>query len=95
SLTVYKRSGDVFTKIPDIEALAGTGQGVSFSSDDAYLAVGHWNEPYITVYKTTLVNPRNLISPALNEIPLGYHDLGYALDGGVENDEIDMMSIFR
>ena len=44
---------------------------------------------------TTLINPTTLISPALNEIPLGYHDLGYAKESGVEDDEIEMISIFR
>ena len=45
--------------------------------------------------KTTLINPTTLISPALNTIPLEYHDLGYALASGDENDEIEMVSIFR
>ena len=54
----------------------GTDYGVSFSSDDTYLAVGHIITPFLTVYKTTLINPTTLISPALNTIPLGYHDLG-------------------
>ena len=94
-LTVYKRSGDVFTKISGIVAPAGNGEGVSFSSDDTYLAVAHDSSPFLTIYKTTLINPTTLISPALNTIPLGYHDLGYALESGVEDDEIDMVSIFR
>ena len=98
-LTVYKRSGDVFTKLSGIAAPPvsqyGSGKGVSFSSDDTYLAVGHDGTPFFTMYKTTLINPTTLISPALNTIPLGYQDLGYALESGVEDDEIDMVSIFR
>ncbi|HKL95056.1 MAG TPA: hypothetical protein VJ845_01360 [Haploplasma sp.] len=93
-LTVYKRSGDTFTKIPDIEAPAGNGWGVSFSSDDTYLAVAHGTNPFLTIYKT-LINPKTLISPAFNEVQLGYHDLGYAKESGVKNDEIEMVSIFR
>ena len=69
--------------------------GVSFSNDDIHLAVAHNASPFLTVYKTTLINPTNLISPALNTIPLKYDDLGYAKESGVENDEIEMVSIFR
>ena len=94
-LTVYKRSGDTFTKILGIAALAGQGNSVSFSSDDTYLAVAHGTSPFLTVYKTTLINPTTLISPALNEVPLKYHDLGYVLESGEENEEIEMVSIFR
>ena len=97
-ITVYKRSEDTFTKISGFEAPQEVNYGsygVSFSSDDTYLAVAHDRTPFLTIYKTTLINPTTLISPALNEVPLGYHDLGYAKESGVEYDEIDMVSIFR
>ena len=97
-ITVYKRSEDTFTKISGFEAPQEVNYGsygVSFSSDDTYLAVAHDRTPFLTIYKTTLINPTTLISPALNEVPLGYHDLGYAKESGVEDDEIDMVSIFR
>ena len=48
-LTVYKRSGDTFTKLTGIEHQQ-EGGGVSFSSDDTYLAVAH-TSPFLTVYK--------------------------------------------
>ena len=50
-LTVYKRSGDTFTKLTGITAPAGNCYGISLSSDATYLAVAHYASPFITVYK--------------------------------------------
>ena len=47
---MYKRSGDTFTKLTFSPALPFDGRGVSFSSDDTYLAVAH-DTTYLTVYK--------------------------------------------
>jgi hypothetical protein len=51
-ITIYKRSGDTFTKLADPSSLpASTGQGVAFSSDGTYMAVAHSTTPFITIYK--------------------------------------------
>ena len=66
-LTIYKRSGDTFTKLANPAALpAGTGYGVAFSADGTYMAVGHSGSPFVTIYKrsgdtfTKLANPAAL-----------------------------------
>ncbi|HHV42121.1 MAG TPA: WD40 repeat domain-containing protein, partial [Clostridiaceae bacterium] len=37
-------------KLPALSALPGEGNGCSFSPDSKYLAVGHSDSPYITIY---------------------------------------------
>jgi hypothetical protein len=66
-ITVYKRDGDTFTKLPNPASLpTGNGQSVAFSSDATYMAVAHGTSPYVTVYKrdgdtfTKLPNPASL-----------------------------------
>jgi galactokinase/mevalonate kinase-like predicted kinase len=66
-ITIYKRSGDTFTKLSNPSDLpAGTGRGVAFSSDDTYMAVAHGTSPFITIYKrlgdtfTKLADPADL-----------------------------------
>ena len=51
-------------------------------------------DEFDTVY-SEIIGDATLISPAHNTIPLGYHDLGYALESGEQDDEIEMISIFR
>jgi len=61
-ITMYKRSGDTFTKLA-ISGTPSTAYGCEFSSDGVYLSVAHANSPYITIYKrsgdtfTKLSNP--------------------------------------
>lgn len=51
-VTIYKHSGDVFTKLTNPAILpAYTSRGVSFSHDSTYLVVSHNVSPYITIYK--------------------------------------------
>jgi len=66
-VTIYKRSGDVFTKLANPAALpAGTGNGTAFSPDGTYLSVAHQSSPFVTIYKrsgdvfTKLANPAAL-----------------------------------
>jgi 6-phosphogluconolactonase (cycloisomerase 2 family) len=66
-ITIYKRSGDTFTKLSNPATLPPTtGQGVAFSPDGTYLAVAHSGSPFITIYKrsgdtfTKLTNPATL-----------------------------------
>ncbi|MBP3933480.1 MAG: hypothetical protein J6D44_06370, partial [Pseudomonas sp.] len=68
-ITIYKRSGDGFTKLDNPSALPiGTAYGVAFSADGTYMAVAHAVDPYITIYKrsgdtfTKLANPSALPS---------------------------------
>ena len=82
-ITIYKRNGDVFTKLPDPETLpASTVEGVSFSHDSTYMAVAHWATPFVTIYKrngdvfTKLPNPEAL--PPDNGIGVAFsHDSLY------------------
>ena len=54
-ITIYKRSGDVFTKLANPSALpTGTGRGATFPLDGTYLAVAHSTSPFITIYKAPL-----------------------------------------
>ena len=51
-VTIYKRSGDVFTKLPDPSTLpTGIGVDSAFSADDTYLCITHSTTPYVTIYK--------------------------------------------
>ncbi|WP_227397372.1 WD40 repeat domain-containing protein [Jeotgalibacillus aurantiacus] len=66
-ITIYKRSGDTFTKLANPSTLPTLNAfSVDFSSNGDYLVVGHTNSPYITIYKrsgdtfTKLANPSAL-----------------------------------
>ena len=66
-ITIYKRSGDTFTKVSDPSTLpTGPGNGCAFSPDGTYLVVAHYTSPYITIYKRSgdafakLDNPSSL-----------------------------------
>ena len=51
-VTIYKRSGDTFTKLANPADLpAGNGNGASFSSDGVYLGIAHATSPFVTIYK--------------------------------------------
>ncbi|HUW12424.1 MAG TPA: hypothetical protein VM537_22045 [Anaerolineae bacterium] len=57
SLKIYSRTGDTLTKLTDPATQPPAGgdvYGLSFTSDDAFLAVGHWagddTNPFIWVY---------------------------------------------
>jgi hypothetical protein len=76
-ITIYKRSGDTFTKLANPSDLpTGTGNGVAFSTDDTYMAVAHATTPFITIYKrsgdtfTKLANPSDL--PAGNSLSVAF-----------------------
>src|SRR5690606_5301938 len=48
----YKRSGDTFTKLSDPSTLpTSTVHGIAFDPTGTYLAVAHFDSPYITIYK--------------------------------------------
>jgi hypothetical protein len=63
-LHIYKRSGDVFTKLTDPATLpAGSTRSIEFSVDTNYLIVAHITDPYFSMYErsgdtfTKLANP--------------------------------------
>ena len=81
-ITIYKRSGDTFTKLSNPATLPpSTGRGVAFSSDDTYMAVAHSTSPYITIYKrsgdtfTKLSNPATL--PASTGRGVAFSNTGF------------------
>jgi hypothetical protein len=81
-ITIYKRSGDTFTKLADPATLpTGTGVSVAFSSDDTYMAVAHVNSPFITIYKrsgdtfTKLADPATL--PASTGNGVAFSNTGF------------------
>ncbi len=64
-ITIYKRSGDTFTKLSNPANLpAGTGNGVAWSPDGNYMSVAHANSPYITIYKRSGDTFTKLTDPA-------------------------------
>ena len=74
-VTLYKRSGNTFTKLSyPSTGLAGNGQCAAFSKNDKYLAVGHASSPYFTVYSrsgdvfTKLSNPSTLPTNYISDI---------------------------
>ncbi len=66
-VTIYKRSGDTFTKLANPSTLpTGLGRGCDFSTNGDYLSVAHASSPYVTIYKrsgdtfTKLADPSTL-----------------------------------
>jgi hypothetical protein len=66
-VSIYKRSGDTFTKVSNPATLpAAAGYGTAFSPNSTYLSVAHEQSPFITIYKrsgdtfTKLDNPATL-----------------------------------
>ncbi len=70
NLRWYSRSGDTFTKLndPDVWPVNWVRQ-VAFSPDDSYLAVGHDDSPYISIYNASTNNLSKLSDPA--SLPTG------------------------
>ena len=63
-ITIYKRNGDVFTKLTNPVTLpTNISYGTAFSPDGNYMSVAHTVAPFITIYKrngdifTKLTNP--------------------------------------
>jgi WD40 repeat protein len=68
-LTIYKRSGGTYSKLPDLAVgnrPTGNAYLPSFTEDGQYLAVAHHTSPFVTIYKrsgdtfTKLANPSSL-----------------------------------
>ena len=82
-LTIYKRSGDTFTKLVDPFDITpgGTIYDVAFSSLDDYVSIGHSSYPFMSTYKrvgdtftrfanpsTTPPGPNMLLVPPPNTV---------------------------
>ncbi len=72
---IYKRSGDIFTRLPNPTSLPSSFvRSIAFSTDGTYLAVGHSISPFVTIYKrsgdifTILPNPVILPSSLVSSI---------------------------
>ena len=64
---IYKKTGNVFNKLPDPVTLpTGNVNGLAWSNDNQFLAVAHTTTPFITIYQrsgdtfTKLANPATL-----------------------------------
>lgn len=54
ALTLYKRSGNVLTKLAPVDvAPTGPVNGLAFSSDGIYLVAAHGVSPFVSIYKRT------------------------------------------
>src|SRR5659263_298366 len=69
-ITIYKRSGNVFTKLANPAILpTSNGQSVAFSKDGNYMAVANTVTPFITIYKRAGDTFTKLANPAI--LPTG------------------------
>jgi len=81
-ITIYKRSGDVFTKLDNPDDLPTDAKCLAWSHDSTYLAVGINASPYIYIYKrsgdtfTKLTNPDDLPSESVDGLAWS-HDSTY------------------
>ena len=95
---MYKRSEDTFTKLTGIEALAGLGYGVSFSSDDTYLAVAHESSPRLTVYKR-IGDTFNKLTDKIDVSPTGSgHGVSFSSDDtylAVAHDYSPYLTVYK
>ena len=71
-ITIYKRSGDTFTKLTNPTNLpTGYGNGVAFSPDGTYMSVAHNTSPYITIYKPLGYDASTLFIVPMIDTPAG------------------------
>lgn len=87
-ITVWKRNGDSFNKIPNPSILP-TGQGLSlkYARLNAYLAVGHLTTPFITIYKGDMLGDFIHKYTSIDELYRpNFINFGYAKNTGLAND---------
>ena len=106
-ITIYKRSGDTFTKFTNPATLpASVGRGAAFSTDDTYLAVAHSTTPFITIYKQDPLEDlaeEKLVATPTQDVFVNYGlvanvnvtDLGYSLETKDTNEEVEVVSVWR
>ena len=80
-LTIYKRSGDTFTKLANPATLpTGIGISAAFSADGTYLCIAHYVSPYLTIYKRSGDTFTKLPDPAT--LPTGAgRSAAFSVDG--------------
>ena len=80
-LSLYKRSGDTFTKLTDPSVIPpSTSYGCSFSDDGVYLAVVSSGSPYLSLYKRSGDTFTKLANPATNPTGIAYR-ASFSQDG--------------
>jgi hypothetical protein len=71
-VTIYKRSGDTFTKLTNPLTLpAGQVYGLSWSDSDSYLACAHATTPFVTIYKRSGDTFTKLADPVVLPVTQG------------------------
>jgi hypothetical protein len=80
-ITIYKRSGDVFTKLSNPATLPPeTWYGITFSTDGVYMAGVSLTAPFITIYKRSGDVFTKLADPAY--VPTGVcYSIAFSADG--------------
>jgi hypothetical protein len=79
-ITIYKRNGDIFTKLDNPAIPTGTGFGVAWSPDGTYMSIAHATNPFITIYKRNGDIFTKLNNPAI--LPTGTAaDVSWSPDG--------------
>lgn len=97
-ITVYKRSGDTFTKLDNPDVLpTGQASSVAFSPDAAYLAVTYYNAPYVLIYKRSGDTFTKLPNPTY--VPDGgSRSVAFSPDGiymGVAHSGTDIITMYK
>lgn len=73
-VTTYKRSGDVFAKLPDPDILPTSNAiGCAYSYDGTYLAITYTEAPYIIIYKRSGDTFTKLPDPNILPTDIGYN----------------------
>jgi DNA-binding beta-propeller fold protein YncE len=80
-ITIYKLSGDTFTKLANPDVLpSSTGIGTAFSPDGTYLVVANDSSPFITIYKRSGDTFTKLPDPSTLP-PSSGNDAAFSPDG--------------
>jgi hypothetical protein len=95
-ITIYKRSGDTFTKLANPATLpTGTGYGCAFDPTGTYLAVAHSLSPYITIYNGFSRAVFKTGNSLLDIQAGGVTAVGYAKEDGFTGETKEIVRIWR
>jgi hypothetical protein len=95
-ITIYKRSGDTFTKLANPATLpTGIGWGCAFDPTGTYLAVAHSGSPRITIYnsfsRTVFKTGNSLFDIQADDVVAA----GYAKEDGLTGETKEIVRIWR